>query len=148
MLETAEPGITTTLRALVRRVGEPVIRNAVGAAIRQMGRQFVLGETIQGAMKRARDLEAKGYAYSYDMLGEAAMTAADAARYRAVYSDAISAIARACTRRLISAPIPEFRSNYPPFTLATKSPRPIGSCVNWSRYSPIWPVRRPKPAWA
>ena len=69
--------------ALVRRLGEPVVRTAVGQAMKLMGRQFVLGETIDAAMDRARALEAKGYTYSYDMLGEAARTDADAARYAA-----------------------------------------------------------------
>jgi RHH-type proline utilization regulon transcriptional repressor/proline dehydrogenase/delta 1-pyrroline-5-carboxylate dehydrogenase len=97
VLEQAEPGIAGTLRGMVRRLGEPVIRSAVTAAIRRMGRQFVLGEDIAAAMARARAMEAKGYTYSYDMLGEAAMTAADAARYARAYRDAIAAIATACT---------------------------------------------------
>ena len=62
-----------------------------------MGRQFVLGETIQSAMKRAEGMEAKGYTYSYDMLGEAARTEADALRYQASYLAAIKAAATACT---------------------------------------------------
>ena len=57
------------------------MRRAVGNAMKLMGRQFVLGETIDGAMERARALEGKGYTYSYDMLGEAARTDADAQRY-------------------------------------------------------------------
>jgi hypothetical protein len=65
----------------VKRLGEPVIRSAVSRAMKEMGRQFVLGETIDKAMARARELEAKGYTYSYDMLGEAARTEADARRY-------------------------------------------------------------------
>ncbi len=97
VLEHAEPGIAGTLRGMVRRLGEPVIRSAVTAAIRRMGRQFVLGEDIAAAMARARAMEAKGYTYSYDMLGEAAMTAEDAARYARAYRDAIAAIATACT---------------------------------------------------
>ncbi|TNJ48049.1 bifunctional proline dehydrogenase/L-glutamate gamma-semialdehyde dehydrogenase PutA [Phaeobacter sp. B1627] len=85
------------LRGAVKRLGEPVIRTAVGRAMKEMGRQFVLGETIEAAMKRAANMEAKGYTYSYDMLGEAARTEADAARYHLAYSRAISAIASACT---------------------------------------------------
>ncbi|MEL6203097.1 MAG: bifunctional proline dehydrogenase/L-glutamate gamma-semialdehyde dehydrogenase PutA [Pseudomonadota bacterium] len=103
VLENVEPGIAGTLRAMVRRLGEPVIRTAVSAAIKQMGQQFVLGEDIDAAMKRARNLEAKGYTYSYDMLGEAAITASDAASYARAYSDAISTIALACESGDITA---------------------------------------------
>ncbi|AWD21225.1 bifunctional proline dehydrogenase/L-glutamate gamma-semialdehyde dehydrogenase PutA [Fuscovulum blasticum] len=95
VLEDREPGVVGHLRAAVRRLGEPVIRTAVGRAMKEMGRQFVLGETIEGAMDRARDLESKGYTYSYDMLGEAARTEADARRYHLAYSKAITAIAAA-----------------------------------------------------
>ncbi len=84
------------LRGAIKRLGEPVIRTAVGRAMKEMGRQFVLGETIESAMKRAAGMENKGYTYSYDMLGEAARTEADAARYHLSYSKAISAIAAAC----------------------------------------------------
>ena len=78
VLDDADKGVAGTLRNMVRRLGEPVIRTAVGRAMREMGRQFVLGEDIKAAMKRAAGMEAKGYTYSYDMLGEAAMTAKDA----------------------------------------------------------------------
>uniref|UniRef100_UPI000A9B5E9E proline dehydrogenase family protein n=1 Tax=Leisingera sp. F5 TaxID=1813816 RepID=UPI000A9B5E9E len=84
------------LRGAIKRLGEPVIRTAVSRAMKEMGRQFVLGETIESAMDRAAGMEAKGYTYSYDMLGEAARTEADAARYHLSYSKAISAIAAAC----------------------------------------------------
>ena len=84
------------LRGAIKRLGEPVIRTAVSRAMKEMGRQFVLGETIESAMNRAAGMEAKGYTYSYDMLGEAARTEADAARYHLAYSKAISAIAAAC----------------------------------------------------
>ncbi len=96
VLGGAEPGVASTLRKMIRRLGEPVIRSAVSAAIKQMGRQFVLGEDIEAAMARGRAMQAKGYTYSYDMLGEAAMTAADAARYARSYSEAIEQIASAC----------------------------------------------------
>ena len=85
------------LRGAIKRLGEPVIRTAVSRAMKEMGRQFVLGENIESAMKRAAGMEAKGYTYSYDMLGEAARTEADAARYHLAYSKAISAIAAGCT---------------------------------------------------
>ncbi|MEM8729844.1 MAG: bifunctional proline dehydrogenase/L-glutamate gamma-semialdehyde dehydrogenase PutA [Pseudomonadota bacterium] len=96
VLDDSPPGPAGHLRDAIRRLGEPVIRTAVSRAMKEMGRQFVLGETIEAAMARAADLEAKGYTYSYDMLGEAACTEADAARYHLSYSRAIAAIAQAC----------------------------------------------------
>lgn len=96
VLEEKEPGVVGHLRNAVRRLGEPVIRKAVSRAMKEMGKQFVLGETIASAMTRAEEMEAQGYTYSYDMLGEAAKTAADARRYDASYARAISAIASAC----------------------------------------------------
>ncbi|WP_212524015.1 bifunctional proline dehydrogenase/L-glutamate gamma-semialdehyde dehydrogenase PutA [Actibacterium sp. MT2.3-13A] len=95
VLEEKAPGVIGALRGAVKRLGEPVIRNAVHRAMREMGRQFVLGETIENAMKRAAGMEARGYSYSYDMLGEAARTEADARRYQKSYSEAIAAIGRA-----------------------------------------------------
>ncbi|MFK7792433.1 MAG: bifunctional proline dehydrogenase/L-glutamate gamma-semialdehyde dehydrogenase PutA, partial [Devosiaceae bacterium] len=97
VLEENEPGVASTLKSMLRRLGEPVIRTSVGAAMREMGRQFVLGQTIEDAIKRASIQEAKGYTYSYDMLGEGAMTAPDAARYGENYAQAIDAIAASCT---------------------------------------------------
>ena len=96
VLDEREPGVVGHLKAAMKRLGEPVIRTAVTRAMKEMGRQFVLGETIVKAMKRASDLEAKGYTYSYDMLGEAARTESDARRYHLSYSGAITAIASAC----------------------------------------------------
>lgn len=98
VLDDDAPGPAQALRGAIRRLGEPVIRTAVGRAMKEMGRQFVLGETIRSAMKRAAGMEARGYTYSYDMLGEAARTEADAARYHLAYSRAIAAIAERCTR--------------------------------------------------
>ncbi|MDC0736847.1 bifunctional proline dehydrogenase/L-glutamate gamma-semialdehyde dehydrogenase PutA [Cognatishimia sp. SS12] len=97
VLDDDNKGVVGALRGAVKRLGEPVIRTAVGRAMKEMGRQFVLGETIVKAMDRASKMEAKGYTYSYDMLGEAAKTDADAMRYHLAYSRAITAIAAACT---------------------------------------------------
>jgi RHH-type proline utilization regulon transcriptional repressor/proline dehydrogenase/delta 1-pyrroline-5-carboxylate dehydrogenase len=83
----------------VRKSGEPVIRTAVTQAMRILGRQFVMGRTIGEALERARSDEAKGYRYSYDMLGEAARTMADAERYFAAYQGAIKAIGKAAAGR-------------------------------------------------
>lgn len=97
VLDDDAPGPANAIRSAIKRLGEPVIRTATQRAMKEMGRQFVLGETIIAAMSRAAGMEAKGYTYSYDMLGEAARTEADAARYHLSYSRAISAIAEACT---------------------------------------------------
>ncbi len=82
------------LKRLVVRSGEPVIRQALRQAMRVMGDQFVLGTTIKDALKRAAPLEAKGYRFSYDMLGEGAKTAADAKRYFDRYMSALDQIGR------------------------------------------------------
>ena len=97
VLDDREPGVVGHLKAAVKRLGEPVIRSAVSRAMKEMGRNFVLGETIAAAMTRAQELEARGYTYSYDMLGEAARTEGDARRYHLSYSKAITAIAAAAT---------------------------------------------------
>ncbi len=94
VLDEGEGGIEGTLRAMVRRLGEPVIRTAVAAAMREMGEQFVLGRTIDEAVKRGKPFTQKGYLYSYDMLGEAARTEADALRYLRAYADAIASLKR------------------------------------------------------
>jgi RHH-type proline utilization regulon transcriptional repressor/proline dehydrogenase/delta 1-pyrroline-5-carboxylate dehydrogenase len=93
--ETAKWDFQGIWRKLVSRSGEPVIRNAVTYAMRILGRQFVLGRTIEEALKRAREYSQEGYRFSFDMLGEAAYTKHDAARYYASYRDALAAIARA-----------------------------------------------------
>lgn len=103
VLDDAPPGLAGHLRGAVRRLGEPVIRAAVGRAMKEMGRQFVLGETIDAARARAKAQEAKGVTYSYDMLGEAARTEADARAYHLSYSRAIAAIAQDCTRGSVAA---------------------------------------------
>ena len=92
--EAEEPGIFSAMRGLVKRVGEPVIRRAVRAAMKEMGNQFVLGETIQDAVKRGKPRKAQGYTYSYDMLGEAALTDADARVFTKAYADAITHLAK------------------------------------------------------
>lgn len=80
------------MRQTVQRLGEPVARSAVGEAMKLMGRQFVLGRSIDEAMENARDGMNDGYLYSYDMLGEAARTARDASLYFASYANSITAI--------------------------------------------------------
>jgi RHH-type proline utilization regulon transcriptional repressor/proline dehydrogenase/delta 1-pyrroline-5-carboxylate dehydrogenase len=91
--------LASALTRLIARAGEPVIRRGVDMAMRMMGEQFVTGETIDEALKRARPLEARGFRYSYDMLGEAATTSADAERYYRDYENAIHAIGKAAEGR-------------------------------------------------
>ncbi|HQS10313.1 MAG TPA: trifunctional transcriptional regulator/proline dehydrogenase/L-glutamate gamma-semialdehyde dehydrogenase [Xanthobacteraceae bacterium] len=96
---SSEAGLAAALSRLVARGGEPLIRAAVDMTMRMMGEQFVTGETISEALANSRAMEAKGFRHSYDMLGEAAMTAEDAARYLAAYVQAIHAIGKAAARR-------------------------------------------------
>ena len=94
----------TALRSMIRRVGEPLVRTAVAQAMKLLGRQFVLGQTIDEGLRNARELEKEGYTYSYDMLGEAARTEADAIRYHQAYATAISAIAKQARGDVRSSP--------------------------------------------
>lgn len=85
-----DAGVTTALRGMIKRLGEPVVRTAVAQAMKELGRQFVLGRTIEEAIRKAEKMEKKGYTYSYDMLGEGAKTDDDALRYHAAYATAIT----------------------------------------------------------
>jgi len=87
--DARQTGMGRTLKAAMNRLGEPVIRTAVLQAMRILGGQFVFGRTIDEALKRAKPERAKGLTHSFDMLGEAAMTCADARRYREAYDSAI-----------------------------------------------------------
>jgi len=82
------------LRRLISRAGEPFVRQAVGAAMRMMGEIFVMGRTIKEAADRMKKPENRGFTASFDMLGEAARTVEDAARYFNAYTDAIDAVGR------------------------------------------------------
>jgi RHH-type proline utilization regulon transcriptional repressor/proline dehydrogenase/delta 1-pyrroline-5-carboxylate dehydrogenase len=92
---SAGGGLATTLSNAVRRLGEPVARGAVRQAMRIMAEQFVIGETMEAALDAAADRESDGFRFTYDMLGEAALTSADAERYATRYAEAIDAVARA-----------------------------------------------------
>jgi len=94
-----EGGLSTALSRLIALGGEPLIRRGVDMAMRMMGEQFVTGQTIEEALRNSRRLEAKGFRYSYDMLGEAAVTQDDATRYLRDYETAIHAIGRAASGR-------------------------------------------------
>ena len=96
---SSESGLSAALTGLLGRGGEPLIRRGVDMAMRMMGEQFVTGQTIAEALANSRGLERQGFRYSYDMLGEAALTAEDAARYCADYEQAIHAIGRASAGR-------------------------------------------------
>ncbi|WP_106409220.1 trifunctional transcriptional regulator/proline dehydrogenase/L-glutamate gamma-semialdehyde dehydrogenase, partial [Teichococcus deserti] len=98
-----EAGLGAALTRLIGRAGAPVIRRGVDMAMRLMGQQFVTGQTIDEALSRAKAMEQKGFRYSYDMLGEAAVTAADAARYLKDYETAIHAIGQTSAGRGIQA---------------------------------------------
>jgi len=95
----SDVGLGSALRRIVGRGGEPLIRKGVDMAMRLMGEQFVTGETIAQALSNAKKREAEGFRYSYDMLGEAAMTARDAEAYLASYEAAIHAIGNASAGR-------------------------------------------------
>src|SRR5262245_37596968 len=86
------------LRRLVGRSSEPIIRAALQQAMRVMAEQFVMGQTSQDALRRTAPLERQGYRASYDMLDEAALSAADAQRYFHHYADAIDVIAASATQ--------------------------------------------------
>jgi len=89
--DAASPG--AWFGRLAARVGEPVVRLALRQGMRLMAEQFVMGRTIDEALRRSRESEHARYLHSFDMLGEAAHTAADAARYQEAYAAAIDAIA-------------------------------------------------------
>lgn len=95
----SESGLSAALGRLVSLGGEPLIRKGVDMAMRMMGEQFVTGETIDEALANGREREQEGFRYSFDMLGEAALTAADAQRYLRDYENAIHAIGKASAGR-------------------------------------------------
>jgi RHH-type transcriptional regulator, proline utilization regulon repressor / proline dehydrogenase / delta 1-pyrroline-5-carboxylate dehydrogenase len=87
-------GRSGTLSKLIARTGEPFVRQAVGAAMRLMGQVFVMGRTIDEALQRMDNREHAGFTASFDMLGEAARTRADAERYFTAYQGAIAAVGK------------------------------------------------------
>ncbi len=115
------------LQRLIGRSGEPVIRQALRHAMRILGNQFVLGQTIEEALDNASYESSQGYRFSFDMLGEAARTAEDANRYAARYADAASRNRRVGG----SAGGPDGRG-------AADAPRPVGEALGAP--SPLRPV--------
>ena len=102
ILREEQQGVAGTLHGVLKRLGEPVIRTAVRQAMRELGREFVLGRDITEAMDRAGAREKRGFTYSYDMLGEAALTAADAEHFFQAYKNAIAALAPHCKHERIA----------------------------------------------
>ena len=94
---TQADSMVATLRGAVKRMGEPAVRVIIAEAMKELGRQFVLGRDIGEALKHSFAAHQKGYTFSYDMLGEAARCEADARRYHLSYSEAISALAPGCS---------------------------------------------------
>jgi RHH-type proline utilization regulon transcriptional repressor/proline dehydrogenase/delta 1-pyrroline-5-carboxylate dehydrogenase len=95
----SERGLGSAMTRLITKGGEPLIRKGVDLAMRMLGNQFVTGQTIDEALDNSQPNEARGYRYSYDMLGEAALTELDAQRYYASYETAIHAIGKASNGR-------------------------------------------------
>ncbi len=96
---TAKTDALGYLSRLVSKLGEPVIRRAMRHAMKIMGKQFVLGRNITEALKVAEPLIKQGYRFSFDMLGEAAHTKADAQKYFAAYKDALTHMAKVNTTK-------------------------------------------------
>ncbi|MVW59008.1 trifunctional transcriptional regulator/proline dehydrogenase/L-glutamate gamma-semialdehyde dehydrogenase [Massilia sp. NEAU-DD11] len=96
---SSEKGLGAALTRMIAKGGEPLIRKGVDLAMRMLGNQFVTGQTIAEALKNSVENETRGYRYSYDMLGEAALTESDADNYYASYEAAIHAIGKASNGR-------------------------------------------------
>ena len=97
-------GMGRVLKRAMNRLGEPVIRTATGQAMKILGGQFVFGRTIDEALKRAAPERAQGITHSFDMLGEAAMTFADAEKYRRSYEAALTRLAREAGAGVTASP--------------------------------------------
>ena len=97
--QNSEKNLSNAMSRLISKGGEPVIRQGVNMAMRLMGEQFVTGQVISEALANSAKMQAKGFRYSYDMLGEAATTQADAKRYFLLYEQAIHAIGKASAAR-------------------------------------------------
>jgi RHH-type proline utilization regulon transcriptional repressor/proline dehydrogenase/delta 1-pyrroline-5-carboxylate dehydrogenase len=127
-LDEAQGGMPVAIGRMIRRLGEPVIRTALRRGMRVLARQFVMGRTIEEALARAEPRRR----YSFDMLGEAAKTHADAERYRLAYRDAIDAIGRTAAGRGpiegpgISVKLSALHPRYEPLQAAICVPPLIG----------------------
>jgi RHH-type proline utilization regulon transcriptional repressor/proline dehydrogenase/delta 1-pyrroline-5-carboxylate dehydrogenase len=101
-VDESRGGMKRALDKFINKTGEPVIRKGIHKAMQMMGKQFVMGRNIKEAIKRSGKGDFKKYRYSYDMLGEAALTQADADRYFAAYMSSIASIADANKKRHIN----------------------------------------------
>ncbi len=102
--EARQKGLGSAFKRAMNRLGEPVIRTATGQAMKILGGQFVFGRTIDEALKRAAPERARGITHSFDMLGEAAMTFADAEKYRLSYEAALARLAREAGAGVAASP--------------------------------------------
>lgn len=136
------------INRLVNRMGEPVIRRAMYEAMKIMGKQFVLGRDVDEALKRSRPLFDKGYTYSYDMLGEAARTRADAKRYFDDYARAIERVGLTSTKLAAHTPAPsvsiKLSALHPRYEFGRREQilrELVGSVSSWPawRASVMWP---------
>ncbi|CDU04816.1 Bifunctional protein putA (Includes: Proline dehydrogenase; Delta-1-pyrroline-5-carboxylate dehydrogenase) [Vibrio coralliirubri] len=105
-LSSKEQSAGQAVNRLVNKLSEPVIRKAMHQAMKVMGHQFVLGRSIAEAQKNGKSMRDKGFTYSYDMLGEAALTTADANKYFKDYLMAIEAVGRDTYVSSKSSPAP------------------------------------------
>ena len=141
----SEEGLGASLTQLIARGGEPLVRKGVDLAMRLLGQQFVTGQTIALAIERARARETQGYLYTYDMLGEAALTSADAQSYVVAYEAAIHAIGAVAAGRgveggpgisvKLSALHPRFCRAQRARVLTELLPHLQGLCVLAKRYA-------------
>lgn len=85
-------GMSAVLTKLISKGGEPLIRKSMDVAMRMLGNQFIKGQHMADALQNSIEYEKRGYRYTYDMLGESALTEKDAAQHCQSYEDAIHAI--------------------------------------------------------
>jgi len=105
LAESTQSNFRTALKRLINRSGEPMVRTAIRQAMRIMGHQYVMGRTIEEALDRSVNKKNRAYRYSFDMLGEAALTGADSDRYMEAYRSAIAVIgARQKSDDIFAAP--------------------------------------------
>jgi RHH-type transcriptional regulator, proline utilization regulon repressor / proline dehydrogenase / delta 1-pyrroline-5-carboxylate dehydrogenase len=132
-----DAGVAGTIQRMVRRIGEPLIQAALRQGMRVLARQFVMGRTIDEALARANTPSAQRWRYSFDMLGEAARTRDDAARYMRAYQGAIGAVGRAGGGPVngpgISVKLSALHPRYEPLQAARCVPELIASLTDLAK---------------